>query len=160
MALQNSFAVIVALIIEKLGTDPDLAALCLSIWGKDLTVNDLFVTSDRVNIDQTPLIMVTRPKVDNRQHTSSQTVADIAHLVRLHCYIRKSDAKRHPVSHLQDMIRFDETIDTVLMKNHTWGDKFVITKVGPSINDEGATPPMLYMTKDVTIEQRINPNSR
>jgi len=159
MSLTNSFTAIIDNIVTTLAGDAPLNDFCKQAFSRRLKVVKQLTPREDVTIDNYPLIMITRPEVDNDNHSASAR-ADIIHTVKLYCGFRVGDSVASTKPHLDELIQFDEYIDQALLQSPLRGGLGLMTKIGKSVNDQGAQPPEYFTEKLIYVTQRIQPTQR
>ncbi|MEE8574205.1 MAG: hypothetical protein V3T30_02230 [Thermodesulfobacteriota bacterium] len=156
---KNSFVAVIDSLIKTLEGDDELKIFCDERFRSSLKVSKKYTDVEQINTGEYPIIMITRPDVDNSGFSASSVKVDIIHTVRLTCGFKRMDSRTRPERYLDDMIQWDELLDHVILTTPNPGGLQI--KIARSMNDEGRfKPPYYFLVKEIKITQRINPLER
>lgn len=143
----SSFTTVIDNIVTTLQNDSALSAFCVAKWGKALTVKKVYKKRVEINLNELPIILVTRPSVEKEFLIGAR---DADHIVRLYAGFHQTDREKAQ----EEVIEFEEKIDDALLVDHTRGGTATNTNPKSSVNDEGENHPAYFMAMDVAIKHR------
>lgn len=134
-------------IVTTLQNNSALSTFCNDKWGKALTVKKVYKKRIEINLDELPIILVTRPSVEKEFLIGAR---DADHIVRLYCGFNQADREKAQ----EEIVEFEEKIDDALMVDHTRDGTATNTNPKSSVNDEGENHPSYFILMDVAIKHR------
>jgi hypothetical protein len=145
-----SFTADIAAFADQIANDAGVAALVYSLsYGKPLNIRLEFKQRTEINIDQLPLIMITRPQKTTTPESGISGTEE--HRVTLYCGFVCED--RQQAQSL--FITLDEAIESAIMKNPTLGNRVGYCYPGESANDEGKWHPVYFFVKEIKIVKEV-----
>lgn len=140
-----SFTAVITNIVTTLQNDAALTSFCMEKWGKALTIQREFKRRAELNLENLPIIFITRPSVE-RVFLMGEA-RELRHTVRLYCGFHQSDKTMA----IDESVEFEERIVEALLLDITRGGNAIDTDPQTSINDEGEYHPIYFMILDLII---------
>ncbi len=142
-----SFVDVMNSLVTILQGDNVLTDFCLETWGKAPTVRKVYRKRTEINLDDLPIVLITRPVVTKKTLTQAR---DSKHDVRFYCGFQEDDAEKGP----DYLVRFEEFLDDVLTANPTILGTVGNMILGESANDEGALHPIYFFVAEAEVHHR------
>ncbi|GAB63103.1 MAG: hypothetical protein DWB56_06725 [Candidatus Jettenia sp.] len=143
-----SFTSLIDHIATTLQNNAPLTSFCDAKWGKALSVLKAFKQRIEINLNDLPVILITRPSLE--KNFLVNITRDGAHTVRLYAGFHQTDWAKA----LNEMVEFEEKIDDALLTDYTRGGLAINTIPKSSVNDEGEFHPVYFIVMEVEIKHR------
>lgn len=130
----------------RLEAHAGLINFCASNFNKALTVGKVFKQRTEVQIDEFPLVMITRPQ---RQYEFGGAVSHKKNIVYLYAGFRTEDKGKA----LDLSIEFEDLLEEAV-GTRAAGDVPMDVSATDSANDEGMFHPVYFLVKHVVIKDR------
>lgn len=140
----SSFTNIITNIGTTLQNDSALSSFCSAKWGKTLKVLPLYKNRVEINLEELPIVLITRPQNKKEFIVGGRAYE---HTIRLYCGFNQSDRSKS----LEEIIGFEEAIEAALLVDRNRGGYAIDTDPQSTVNDEGAFHPSYFSVTDVII---------
>jgi hypothetical protein len=123
-----------------------LRTFCTTNFNKELTVKKVFKHRTEIQLNEFPLVLITRPQ---RQYEFAGEVARKKNIVYLYAGFRQEDREKA----LENSIEFEDLLEEAVNTRAT-GDVPMAVSATDSANDEGMFHPVYFLVKHVVIKDR------
>lgn len=130
----------------RLEAHAGLSNFCMSNFNKALTVRKVFKQRTEFQLDEFPIVMITRPQ---RQYEFAGQVSRKKEVVYLYAGFRSEDREKA----LELSIEFEDLLEEAV-NTRAEGDVPMDVSATDSANDEGMFHPVYFMVKHVVIKDR------
>lgn len=132
----------------RLENHAGLNTFCQNTFGKGLNVQKVFKHRTEVQLDDFPIVMITRPRKDI---TFAGEVSRKEQSVYLYAGFHQDDKEKA----LENSIEFEEYLEqAVLNKTQIQGDIPMAVSINDSANDEGMFHPVYFLVMHLKVKTR------
>ncbi len=143
-----SFNAVLDAIKQVFESDSALQLFISANGWDELTVKTTYKNRESIALDELPIVMLSRPRV---QRSSNYGSLDGTHIVRIYAGFYQPDVDRR----VPELIEFEELLVAALEKDPTLNDLVDGINPGESMNDEGATDTCFLVQEIEVITQGV-----
>ena len=131
---------------KRLELNQALQNYCTEKFGRELKVKRVFKNRIEINLNELPLIMITRPRVNR---ATQNGVISKSHSVFLYIGFSQEDLLKAQ----DNIVELDELVEVAVNERQT-GDVPLAITVEDSVNDEGMYHPVYFNVTHLTVKDR------
>lgn len=125
-----------------------LQNFCSQKWGKLPTVTISYKKRAEITLDEFPLVLITRPQVDNQDGATGFYQTN--HTILLYVGFCEHDREKAAAA----VIEFEETIESLIRTDPTLNVSVMDTDIVNSANDQGNFHPVYFFVVELKARHR------